>query len=278
MHKKGIATITALGLLIVITVLGFFVSTTIRNNSSVCLGYHDVTCARQFIDVALTRAIAQINISMKGEIYPPRVICSSNSSSISNAALNLMTLKVMNYLPQAIFNDTDFANINASWCDIRINNKTTGRYAFIAINSTGLLDANHAGGSKRSFGLFPKEIQLCVFPDIKSASEFTSTRSIHAPYESIAELNKLNKGIHSPAHYFFCDSYCAVDTNVCNLSKIEACPFLTADNAFKNSGFSNAISEDYKCTLHPTKRWNSRIARLEDVAQIQILSPGYLTL
>ena len=92
------------------------------------------------------------------------------------------------------------SNVNSTvcapeWCPIKDgNNPSTssiiGRYSYIIINTSGMLDAMFSGGlpaNQRKFGQSPKEIQLDVLPD-NGGGVSPSTIQSYGRLDSIADL------------------------------------------------------------------------------------------
>jgi len=70
------------------------------------------------------------------------------------------------------------------------------------VNQSGLIDANLAGGSSRTSGVDPLEIQIDALPEMTAVNTFTNKRGNHGRYETLEELAKLNNGITRPIESF----------------------------------------------------------------------------
>jgi hypothetical protein len=107
-----------------------------------------------------------------------------------------------------------FRFLQPGWIDLPAGTDE-GRVAYVVINSSGLLDANHAGGLARGPGTNANEIQIVSLPEIVPANEsaFYTART-PLPYETLQELTVLGTNNGSlrtrPLHFA---TYSAFPTN-----------------------------------------------------------------
>jgi hypothetical protein len=99
--------------------------------------------------------------------------------------------------------------------------KDVGRYAYLVVNLSGLLDANRVGGDPRGIGATPREITVNNPPlsDIVNGAQFTGLRdAFSGDYETIAEMLENNAHIKSDQGNFHTYSrfehFCSDGTNV----------------------------------------------------------------
>ena len=154
--------------------------------------------SKHLIGAALTRAMADIDQSVStstSSMFPEWDVLVSGTGG----AEWLGRGKVLDYIPDSM---TNIVSTNgAGWIDIEdTNNSVVGRCAYIIVNTSGLLDANRAGGASRGWGTNASEIQLDGLPEINStanASIFTNDRALDGRYEDLAELRYLNSGLQN---------------------------------------------------------------------------------
>ena len=82
------------------------------------------------------------------------------------------------------------------WVPVVVGGSPIGRYAFIALETTGRLDANLVHAADRWMGGSPAEIRLDkdVVLDVNDALKFANARKVYGRYETIPELAR-NPGI-----------------------------------------------------------------------------------
>ncbi len=75
------------------------------------------------------------------------------------------------------------------------NDNVMGRYAFFALDTTGMLDASCMTNSSNSrwMGRDPGEMDVSLLPDVKNAQEFAKANSKNGTYETLAEFSAMNQ-------------------------------------------------------------------------------------
>ena len=75
------------------------------------------------------------------------------------------------------------------------NNNVMGRYAFFALDTTGMLDASCMTNSSNSrwMGRDPGEMDVSLLPDVKDAKQFAEKNKSSGTYETMAEFSAMNQ-------------------------------------------------------------------------------------
>jgi hypothetical protein len=159
--RSGIALIIVLGFLALLTLMAISFSIEMRTERLTSKVYMDAGDARNYIDIALARAMADIDDNLtSGDLNAPdwTYIVSSGSSGVSE---QLYDGEALDYVPR--FD----AGTPGSAVFEHIPNPSgggdpVGRYAYLVVNQTGLLDVNEVGkpGVSRDSGADPGEIRI----------------------------------------------------------------------------------------------------------------------
>jgi hypothetical protein len=133
------------------------------------------------------------------------------------------------------------------WVQIPVRGGEWNWAAYAVINTSGLLDANYAGGAaSRDWGVSPDEIRIDQLAEIKSVPKFVEPRSTKTYYESEQDLlmrgtNGTPSALSQPPINFVTysaypqwDKVC-VGGSVADLTKAATKQMII--NAFTNSGF-----------------------------------------
>ena len=184
-RKEGIALIVTMGFLAIIAILAVSFAITMRVERLVGRSYADNVRARQLVHVGLARALETIhtNAFTNNLYYPAWVDNSLRSTGAGGTVTNtVLSGSVMNYIPGSVRAGAIAQAASMQWVPITVNygsgNRLVGRYAFLAVNCSGLLDPNGDYVSAvtlplpdRQQGLSPYELQLSnVFLSELSAS------------------------------------------------------------------------------------------------------------
>lgn len=159
-NKSGIALILVLGFLALLTLMAISFSIEMRTERLTSKVYMDAGAARNYIDVAIARAMAEIDDDLiaNGLNAPDWNYIVSTGSAGTNE--QLYDGEALDYVPRfeaGTPTPAGFINIpNPSGGD------PVGRYAYLVVNQTGLLDVNEVGkpGQTRDTGADPGEIQI----------------------------------------------------------------------------------------------------------------------
>ena len=75
------------------------------------------------------------------------------------------------------------------------NDNVMGRYAFFALDTTGMLDASCMTNSSNSrwMGRDPGEMDVSLLPDVKDAKQFAEKNKSSGTYETMAEFSAMNQ-------------------------------------------------------------------------------------
>jgi hypothetical protein len=137
--------------------------------------------------------------------------------------------------------------------------KDVGRYAYLVVNLSGLLDANRAGGAPRGIGATPGELTLDNLPEMLNVTDFTNRRALFSmDYETIADM--LANNIY-------------ISTNIENLftySRYGPYSWDTATGAVRTSVFSLDKSETMS-----VPRWTKLVSELRRVGDLTGLEAMY---
>jgi len=226
-NRRGVALLLVVGLiaLLMISTMAFTVMMTIERSAST--NYRNSTQARQLIYAGLAQAISDIDSNVADRVYPSWtnnyavVVGASGGRVVTNipadvfpsidytkqqvsdipSSARVLSLNALKYIPLSLWDNVE--NTPAEYQTLSVTNSgipnIVGRYAYVAVNVSGLLDANYVGGSSRWLGATPGEIQVEAAPDISSATTFTNSRAnTYQRYESVAELAQLaNAGLQA---------------------------------------------------------------------------------
>ncbi|MEE9368107.1 MAG: hypothetical protein V3V05_04490 [Pontiella sp.] len=172
--KCGAALVIVLGFLAILTILIIAFSAQSRTERLAGRAYLSTAQTRQLLNTALTRALEDIENTV-GTNYPSFFVKGSPLTRGNDPYL-VSTLDFSiekDYFPignTSIAAEFDSALSSARWQTLPDSgSNTVGRIGYIIINTSGLLDANHVGGShtnpspevvERRSGVSPSEVQL----------------------------------------------------------------------------------------------------------------------
>jgi hypothetical protein len=154
-EKRGVAIIIVLGLIAVLMMMAVAFSIHMRIERTGAANYRYGVQARHMIYAGLANAISDINGLMEspsGEplMFPDWAVTNSTSTGTSVRA-SVLNQASAAYIPEPL---QELARTQyAKWKPIADENDITrGRYAFVIVNSSGLLDVNRVGGDPRGGG------------------------------------------------------------------------------------------------------------------------------
>lgn len=197
-RKDGIALIMVLGFLALLIISAVSFSVLMRTERLATRNYVDVIKARNLLHLSVARAMEDINIQITdGElrIAPPASVLISTETASPNRIDDLFIGEATNYVPHLLRADADAAAGNLPWIPIRDpeTDDIIGRYAFIAVDSGGFLDANIISGTAPSYGADPREIRYDIVPEFPD--EFPDTRRNQwVRFETLPELAMVATG------------------------------------------------------------------------------------
>jgi hypothetical protein len=159
--QQGIALVIVLGFLAIMTIMAVSFAINMRTERLTSRMYLDSVRSRHFIDVALARALSDIDYEMNTPAPVPSPLFDFYASNGSGPLTNLFSGDVTNYLASGwtgVIPQSRFVNISNV---VNSSGPPIGRYAYLAVNLTGLLDMNYVGlNSARASGRSPGEIRI----------------------------------------------------------------------------------------------------------------------
>ncbi|MBN1676458.1 MAG: hypothetical protein JXR37_35770 [Kiritimatiellae bacterium] len=183
-RKDGIALVIVLGLLSALMLLAVAFAISMRVERLAARNYSDMTRAKQLVYVGLARAIEQVNLEMAGKAYPDETV-------FPMGCLALLGGEASNLVPGSVWAGNPGKEM--AWDTIEAGGRKHGRYAYVALDCSGLLDANFVGGTEQTNGYSPGEIQLDELPEVGNPDWMAANRAIDGQYETVAELWWLNR-------------------------------------------------------------------------------------
>lgn len=228
--QNGIALVMVLGVLSVMLLLAVAFAISMRTERVAAGNYADSVRARHLTHTALAHALDRLAGELGtngllgasgGSNYPPFTVLCSESPIYINPSTNPISLCLLhnptlddvpneftNFVPRVFWdlatNMDQAAGSGADrhWVCENFDNDGTeealGRFKYLIIDCSGLLDANFVGnaGAVRGTGTNPTEMVLANMSELNSVN-FFNNRSSHARYETQEELAKLNaSGFH----------------------------------------------------------------------------------
>ena len=211
-NRSGAALIIVLGLLAVLMLMAMAFAISMRTERGGSSNLRHSVIARQMLDTAITRAMADLNAEL-GEDAAPAWMAYGSTNRFTDAehrTANVLSYEAAQYLPL----DKLLAakRVKPGWLAVTAGTSAdsehdvvAGRYSYIILNDTGYLDANLVGNltTNRLYGTRAAEIRLweqdgglSEFQAQSEAESFAQKRdapgpSGHGRYESMAELYRL---------------------------------------------------------------------------------------
>jgi hypothetical protein len=222
--RAGAALIVVLGMLTVITILAVAFAIAMRFEQLTARHFADEIRARQFLDVAVLRAVEGVNRVMEsqpggfaypfwGDFAPTSFAHVCVSIGVSGKTVDLFTGSVTNLAPFALWDD--ITHTAPGWLyavgqdpDTGHVTTTNGRIAFMVVNVSGLIDANTCIVATNVADRFaPGVIDASFLDDLADPDRFAADREAHRHYETPAELAALNRGVIPPLSNLFTYAY-----------------------------------------------------------------------
>jgi hypothetical protein len=195
--RSGVALVLVLGLLSVmmISAVAFSISMRIERRGS--FHYRYGVQARHMLWSALAEAVTEINRTITSgtfRVYPPwDIVVSSNIAGNTDKA-RVVRRSDMDLVPLDL--QGSVKTVTPYWQPVFDgSNNQVGRYAYVVVNESGMVDVNMAGGAGRTNGLTTDEIQLSALPEVGDGAVFEAALAMHCRYEDLNELAKLNNGL-----------------------------------------------------------------------------------
>lgn len=195
--KSGIALVVVLGFLAVLVIIGVSFAIVMRTERLASRSFSDTVRARQIARLGLERAIADVDDDLKSIPQPSWVDFSMGKAASTDPGADLLTPGTLRYIPRALGFSTNtvlykYKEIVPPTGDGAI---FTGRYAYVVLNCSDLLDANQIGGSARTNGSNPREIQLstAVLTELSSANLPALRDQYWKRFESVPDILAVSK-------------------------------------------------------------------------------------
>lgn len=191
--KRGVAIVIVLGLIAVLMMMAVAFSIHMRIERTGAANYRYGVQARHMVYAGLANAIRDIDDLMtdasdKAIIYPKWDV---EASQGTGGVASVLSSSSAAYIPEPL---KDVARRKtAKWNTITdINDIQRGRYAFVIVNSSGLLDVNQVGGLARGGGSDPGEIQLEGILGAANVAQFLNRVYNDIRYETFPEFVSKN--------------------------------------------------------------------------------------
>lgn len=160
--RAGIALVVVLGFLTVLVLMAVAFAIIMRTERMASRAYADVVRAKQITQAGLARAMQRIENEVGSDMYPASNAWVSGGAVTTNPLYGMVTtLAARRYLPLATWRTNSIPTANyENIIDPLNGNRVLGRYAYLILDCSGLLDANYIGGAARTAGASAAEIQL----------------------------------------------------------------------------------------------------------------------
>jgi hypothetical protein len=242
--KHGIALIVVLGFLAILVVMGVTLLTTTRVERLVSRAAVDAASARQLAQSAVFAAMDEVNDILwpagagasQVFLHPDRDVTVSDARSWApdrdGAVLDagfingLFMEDALLWLPERYHNvlpPVRWVLIRDPRPDANGDYPILGRYAYMAFDCTGMLNANTVDrGGSRSNGVSIGQVQLDNPPlqEIDSDTAFRFNRDMYTRFDTFGELNLLNDGLGAVQYTIPSNEQSAINGYVENL-----CPY-----------------------------------------------------
>jgi len=219
-QRSGIALITVLGFLSIILIMALTLMTMTRVEKLVSKSAEQLVMARQLSKSALATAMDEVD-TLLWDTGPGYRIHSGNddmifslppadyaAGAITGVVLDLLfDAQTLDWLPDRYADATpelQWVQIKDREADINGDYPILGRYAYIAFDCTGLLDANLVDQSSmpRANGTSLGEVKLdrTVLEDMRATAgeNLQHNRSHYKRFDTFGEIIRLNNGTNEP--------------------------------------------------------------------------------
>lgn len=189
-NRAGIALVIVLGFVAVLAVLAVSLMISMRIERLATNSYAETTRARQLLNVALSRALDDIDEEMlsSSSLYPPSLMY-YNQGAGRIVESNLLKGIAARYAPA---NYTSSLPSSIFLRDVTVGTTVVGRVGYLAMDSSGLVDINLGSLTNRHRGFGGgREIQISpsILTEIKTLSDFLDYRSnTWSRVDTLAEL------------------------------------------------------------------------------------------
>ncbi len=213
--NRGVALILVLGLLAVLLMAGVAFSISMRTERLGAGSSRFSASARHLVWAGLCRALKDIEASLtatngKG-VYPDWTVFASEDFADTcpdNSPVKVVfSEQTLQEVPRGLW--SAIQESNASWVTCGSAGgpeQIQGRFAYVAVNISGYLDANKVAGTQRWVGVGAGEIVLTntLLPEIRDTDRFVQCRNDDYRYETIWDFYQMQIGegvSDQPAHF-----------------------------------------------------------------------------
>ncbi len=210
-RRRGIALILVLGLLAVLLVTGIALAVLASLDRDMARLHRGRAAASELTHSALARFLADLNTyydeagagDADGALLYPEWNAwagfgDGSPDRMEFARARLLTDAARTYIPGALLDAAHDVDEEMTWMLAGIDalpdggvlrGTALGRYAYLAVNVGGLLDANRAGGLERGAGDLPEELVLRHLAELADVEAFLAARAEQLPYEDVPDLH-----------------------------------------------------------------------------------------
>lgn len=226
--RRGVALIIVLGLLAIMTLLTISFSIAMRIERLAARNYANSVRARNLIHAGAIRAMDEVVETMRAPAansfnsYPdfsskqgaPDAMVSTTGPSPRNPTYcrNIFTGEIRKSIPSSLWKDIESVTNRCEWIRLSQGTNVVGRYAYLVVNTSGLIDGNYAGGDARWWSTNVSELDLSLLPEFGSSNavqKFVQERKKYRRFESAAEISSMinGGGTGRTAPSLFCYSF-----------------------------------------------------------------------
>jgi len=193
--RRGVAVILVVGLLsvLMLAAVAFSISMRIERRGAANLR-HSVR-AKHVLNSALALAIEDINSDLDGSggllVYPDWAVISTlpQTNQPASCPARVLSREALGFVPGSLTNAVKSAE--PYWRAVtNSEGDVWGRYAYVVVNCSGLLDANRVGGTNRLYGSSPRE----MFGSESNSCFVVRDNDIR--YETLSEFINLNGAMY----------------------------------------------------------------------------------
>ena len=206
-RRRGVAILIVVGLMAILFISTVAFTIMMRTERSASGSYRQQVASRQLLHAGLMQAIAdmaqdQTNLgNANGYLgwqftYNNTVlgvhVSTENPAAPPGVSAHILSADLMKFIPANLQNAVMSADPHWIYVDPAETGIPVGRYAYLAVNVSSLLDANVVfnPATNRCVGADPGEIQLdpSILWDLDTVSAFTNDRNANISYGSLKEL------------------------------------------------------------------------------------------
>lgn len=170
--KSGVALVIVLGFLSVLVLIAVSFVISMRTERLAARAYVESIRAKFIVDAGFARMMSDLDDSLGDDPYPrfttlsqaPDLLHSIDSAGDRTFDMFLqggvLNTNIMRFSPRFLSLDERLVGWKYLYDPAPPTTNRLGRYAYLVVDCSGLLDVNTAGGSDRLFGTSPSEIQL----------------------------------------------------------------------------------------------------------------------